>query len=348
MSEQAGREPVAITLGSPTDHEMRCAAGVAERLGWKQVKSAVDLSAFSRFGETCVKLEMLANGLGDLAFFQGIDAIRGIRPSIVTGFAGDSLMGGGHVGPGWEKEDRDTQFAKKFAAVTRHGFPPAMIDRLLRPEFRHCTDGVVTDLRRSYHACEGLPFQQSWLFEIRHRIRYHTAGSVLNRIAYGAWPIIPYADKGFVTAVLGMPPATLLNRRVQVDLICRRFPHLAKLPLDRNSGNTSPLLKPPWHPLLARMGRLLKRAGNPARNGADGRLEQRYYYRVFDINNPGWVELRRKAEPFRERAATIFEPDILRELLPPPHEQIRLQDGIIDAAGRKVLIGFMLWAGGNL
>jgi hypothetical protein len=63
---------------------------------------------------------------------------------------------------------------------------------------------------------------------------------------------------------------------------------------------------------------------------------------------PDWVDLRGSEEPFREIAETVFEPDILRELLPPPHEPIRLQDGIIDAAGRKVLLGFMLWAGGNL
>ena len=348
LSEQPDSEPVAITLGSPTDNEMHCAAGVADRLGWKHVQAAVDLSAFPRCGETCVQLEMLANGLSDLAFFQGIEAIRGIRPQIVTGFAGDSLMGGGHVSPATEAGDRDAQFAKKFADVTRHGFPPAVINRVLRPEFRHCTDGVVTDLRRAYDACEGLPFQQSWMFDIRHRIRHHTAGSVLNRIAYGAWPITPYADKGFVTAVLGMPAATLINRRVQVDLLCRRFPHLAALPLDRNSRNTAPLLIHPWHALLARLRRLGKQVVQKCHNGADGCQEQRYYYRVFDINNPGWVGLRRRAEPFREIAETIFEPEILRELLPPPHEPIRLQDGIIDAAGRKVLLGFMLWAGGNL
>ena len=77
-------------------------------------------------------------------------------------------------------------------------------------------------------------------------------------------------------------------------------------------------------------------------------VETRYYYRVYDINNAAWQSVRQAAEPHRKMAELIFQPDVLRELLPPPEMEIRLGDGIVDAARVKTLLGFMLWAGKNL
>lgn len=151
--------------------------------------------------------------------------------------------------------------------------------------------------------------------------------------------------------MLGMPVSTLLNRRIERDLLCRRFPALAKLPLDRNSMDMSPLLLGPREVVMAWLKRLTR---YPRRRRQLRKwlgipdIERLYYYRIHDLNNPGWAALRREAEPHRKKAETVLDPATLRELLPPPDIPIHLPDGIIDGANRKVLLGFLLWAGRNL
>jgi hypothetical protein len=101
------------------------------------------------------------------------------------------------------------------------------------------------------------------------------------------------------------------------ELLRSRFPHLARLPLDRNSWNTTPLL--PTH--AGRLRRAVARAAAPFTTRlqrAASRVERRYYHRVYDFNGPGWQKVRRLAEPHREHLSPWFRMDRLHAYVPPP------------------------------
>lgn len=198
---------------------------------------------------------------------------------------------------------------------------------------------------------DAIHHRASWLFELAHRVRFHTTATIVTRLSHASWSVMPFADEALLTAMLGMPASTLCNRRIEKDLLCRRFPALARLPVDRNAMDMSSLLPGPreaavsW---LKRVTRYSRRRKQLRRWLGIPEPERRYYYRIHDINSPAWIALRREAELHRKAAETIFDPSVLRELVPSPDMPITLADGIIDGANRKVLLGLMLWAGRHL
>jgi hypothetical protein len=142
-------------------------------------------------------------------------------------------------------------------------------------------------------------------------------------------------------AAAGLTAESMSKRRLQIDLLCERFEPLARLPLDRSSDSTAPLIQTKAGKLLERMKR--HRLFPRSRAG----IERRYYHRVLDLNNPGWVKVRQAAEPFRKMAEEFFDPKRLGQLLPPPNVPLQFSDNISEASSRKTLLGFMLWLGRN-
>jgi asparagine synthase (glutamine-hydrolysing) len=343
LSKVEGMDAVAVTFGDMTDYEMQCASGVARELKLPQVRIKADFSRFTEYASKLADLEQLSNGFNDLAFFQGVKTLCEVKPHILTGFLGDAVMGGSHIRWGYNEAQRDHSFESMFDNINKYGFPVEHVKKLVRTEILgDCLEEVMVSLRNTYYSSGGLPFQRSLMFDFCNRQRFHVASTAW-RTSFGAWPIIPYADKKILEVACGMPAASLLGRRAQKNLLYSHFRALAKLPLDRNSSDTSPLV-----------GSFYWRNANRLRKYVINRLsikrdaERRYYYRVFDINNPGWRAVRQEAEQFRTKAERIFNPAVLRELLPPPNVQISLSDGIVDASGRKTLLGLMFWAGRNL
>ncbi len=167
-------------------------------------------------------------------------------------------------------------------------------------------------------------------------MRYHS-GSVAWRTSFGRWPVQPYADRDLLITAGGMPPATLGGRRAQTGILTRKFPELARLPLDRNSYDATAVVSRSH--LGPRISRRLSRAAFEI-NRSFGR-ETRSYYRVFDINNPGWRAVRHEAERHRRNAEEIFDPVTLAEIVAPPHVHVnvRVADGIVDTAGMKLRLG---------
>jgi asparagine synthase (glutamine-hydrolysing) len=344
LSKVESMDAVAVTFGDKRDYEMHCASGVAKALKMPKVRIEADFSKFAEYAWKVADLELLSNGFNDLAFFQGVETLHSVRPYIATGFVGDIVMGGSHIREGFDKKKNGHSFPTKFERINRMGFAPILVGKLLRRELLgDSLEEVMDDLEKSYHSLEGLPFQRTWMFDMIHRVRFHTAASVAWRISFGAWPVMPYADREIMEAAFGMPAASMMGRRAQRNLLCTHFRALAKVPLDRNSSDISPLI-----------GSFYWRNSNRLRKYVINRLsfdkgaERRYYYRVFDINNPGWVAVRQEAEQFRKKAESLFNPAVLRELLPPPDVHIPLSDGIVEASSKKTLLGLMFWAGRNL
>jgi hypothetical protein len=262
---------------------------------------------------------------------------------------GDTVMGGVHIPWGFDPRRQTYSFDTLFAKINRYGFTPEQVRRLVRPELLgDSLDAAMADLRGQYDSCAGLPFQKVWLFDLLNRNRFHIA-ALAWEVGSGAWPVLAFTGAAMLDLAANMPADTLMNRRVQTELLCRHAPDLAALPLDRNSRtNLAPVryrsaAQRVWdQKVMGKYRRALRKLHD--RRG----VETRYYYRVYDINNAGWRSIRRAAEPYRKVAETVLEPAALRELLPPPDAHIKLNDGIVDGARVKTLLGFMLWAGKNL
>jgi asparagine synthase (glutamine-hydrolysing) len=176
-------------------------------------------------------------------------------------------------------------------------------------------------------------------FALRNRSRHHI-GIIAWALSFGAWPVLPLLDRNLLECLGGIPTASFGDRLLQNELVAKRFPELATLPLDRNVTEPFPV-RPRFRWLLAWH---LYRSHMVALHRRLHRGESRYFYRIYDINNPGWVGVRREAEPHRERVAHLFNMDVFSELLPPPGVSLKLEDGVSDASGRKSLLGLLLWS----
>jgi asparagine synthase (glutamine-hydrolysing) len=145
-----------------------------------------------------------------------------------------------------------------------------------------------------------------------------------------------------------MPIATIGERRAEKELLCKKFPELAALPLDRNTYDTQPLKPRLRHLLASYVSSRVTVFGRLVLPKHKHNVERRYYYRIYDFNSPGWVAVRNRAEAYRSRTFDFFQRDVLQELLPGSNVSLRFRDGIIDASGLKVLTGFFLWARNHL
>jgi asparagine synthase (glutamine-hydrolysing) len=158
-------------------------------------------------------------------------------------------------------------------------------------------------------------------------------------MSLGAWPAVPMLDRGFADYCAGLPLSTVRARRAEDALLRRRFPRLARLPLDRNSDDTDPVV-PSLGQRARRLGRRLMR---PAPAPAPAHAERRRYYRLYDVNGGMWQAVRRLAEPHRAKTADVLNREELDALLPPPDARIELRDPITDSNGLKALIGLLIW-----
>lgn len=339
-----------ITCGEPSDLEMRVASRVARHLNWPLHMADVDAARYVETAERGLAHQQLGVGFNDMAFWFAADAAAAAGAArVFTGVMGDTVMGGEHIRWGFDPKSQTFSFDTIFRKINRYGFTPEQIRKLVHPDVLGDTlDAAMTDLREQYDGCAGLPFQKVWLFDLLNRNRFHIA-TLAWKTGAGGWPVLAFTTREMLEAAANMPADSLLDRRAQKEWVIRHAPDLAALPLDRNSRtNLEPLrYRSTMHRLWDRkvMGkyrRMLRKLHD--RRG----VETRFYYRVYDINNAGWQAVRRAAEPHRRIAEQIFQPEMLRELLPPPDVKIKLNDGIVDAARVKTLLGFMLWAGTNL
>jgi asparagine synthase (glutamine-hydrolysing) len=352
LSKLSVSEPAAVSLGDASDNEVKFAARAAKRIGWPHLRIGVDYARFPEFARRLVEIEQVSNGFADLAFFQASERFYEVASTLVTGFAGDIVMGGSHVRAGYDKMRQMHSFDAKFKIINRYGFSPDRIKQLIRPDvLGNGVEEAMEELRQVYNSIEGLPFQRTWMFDMIHRVRFHTAASIVWRLSFGSWPIMPYIDREILEAAFGMPEETLEGRRVQIDLLCQRFSSLAHLPVERLSLDTSPLLMPFYRRYLASLMRRTdfhRRKYGVMRRLKMPNYESRFYYKTFDINNEGWSAVRRDAEQYRVKAEKIFSPEMLRELLPPPNIPIHVPAATVDSSSRKLLLALTLWAGDNL
>jgi asparagine synthase (glutamine-hydrolysing) len=330
---QRGDRPVrALTLGRESDHEMRCARAVAQEAGFEHhtfplAESRLDTAALLQ-----ARWEHLGTGFSSIHMWNAIEPLRSLPAHFFTGYVREI-----------RERSPDHGSADAFLEEEqRHAVPAGILNGMLAPALRGAPlDDLHARLRSTYHAAAARPEDRAWRFILANRARFHPGG-VPWRLSFASWPVLPILDREALAMLAALPASTLAERRAQDELLRSRFPHLARLPLDRNSWNTTPLL--PTH--AGRLRRAVARAAAPFTTRlqrAASRVERRYYHRVYDFNGPGWQKVRRLAEPHREHLSPWFRMDRLHAYVPPPDTRVDMPSTITDAFGRKMLIGLMLW-----
>lgn len=339
-----GKKIVTLTLGKPSDIEMQCALPIARTLGLEHHTAVNQLNLYPTSAKLLSQWEHLSSGFNGVVMgWSTISPLSKLAPKVISGFSIDTATGGPLV----TRLQEELSFELSWTRVTNNwGISPEVLNKLLRREvFGDLVQETFSQVRQTYESYSDLEFRRSWWYEIYQRQRFHV-GAYAWRFSFGAWPILPALDLQLLQTALALPLATINERRAQKELVCRQFPELAQLPLDRNAFNVEPLLPSKNRQKLRRLLRLQQKWRVWQQKVG---IERRYYYQIFDINNKGWQAVRRQAEPYRPLVQQFFHEDVLNELVPPPSSQIKCQtDAIIETSGIKTLLGFLLWSKDHL
>lgn len=343
---ETGAAIEALTLGRESDLELNAATRVARALRLAHRAADIPFELYPLYAHLQCTWEHLSNGFSTIRLWGLPPLLASHPPWVVAGYVTDALVGGPlvHYLPG--REAPELSFETVFAFYNRAGLRPTALATLLRREvFGDAIENTIASLRAAYESYSDLDAQRAWCFELYHRQRFHV-GSTAWRLCFGAWPVLPTIDREVLDVVGAMPPATVARRRAQKALVIRRFPALAALPLDRNSYDTSALIASWRWRLTDYLRQRVARMAAPRRTG--WQHERRYYYRMYDIDNPGWRAVRAAAEPLRPRVLHLFDPHALDRLLPAPGTPVHCRDPIVDTSGMKLLLGLLLWSRDHL
>lgn len=349
--QQQGANPVTLTFGINRDFEMQCALPVARALGLKHYKGEIPVERYPEYANLWVQWEHLANGgntLKDWAFQNCLKSLN-LPPRVISGRAMGPIAGN-HLDWAYSSKSKIRSFESLFSRFNRWGFSPQVLAKLLREEiFGQALEETLARIQEVYQSYSDIETEKLWSFYVYHRDRYHI-GAFAWQLSFGAWPILPILDWNLLQATATLPPEVLAFRKAQTALLQSRFPRLAQLPLDRNGFNTEPLISHQFQRTVPQLYRLTTRLQQKWRRFQHQRgVERRYYYRIYNINNLGWQAVRNSAESQKKDVGHLFNLEVLNELLPPPGVPIQVKgDQIIDASGRKTLLGFLLWSKYNL
>ena len=345
---EEGTETIALTLGLPTDIEMQCAIPVARSLGFPHRALEIPSEAYVDGAQLQSDYEHLANGFNQIRMWGAHSYLRDLAPRIVAGHILDGVIGPYGIYGSSVSELSGTSFEKVLGYHANLGIRSEILQRLLRPAlFGDLVQETLAYLRKVYAGYAHSNSQSAWCFLLEHRARFHV-GSAPHRLSFGSWAVLPVLDRQILEAAAGMPATSIANRAAEQELLCKRFPDLAALPLAGNSSATLSLKPRLRHLVLQHiLGRLapLRRA-LPATT--KGKRERRYWYRVNDFNGPAWQGVRRMAESHRRQMYSLFEKDLFDSILPPPDVPFLTENGMVSDSGAKLLLASMFWAKNHL
>ncbi|HBG28286.1 MAG: hypothetical protein A2Y10_03230 [Planctomycetes bacterium GWF2_41_51] len=336
----------AITLGMDSDIEMQIAKLVARNMGLEQSSIETGYEEYSNCAQIQAKWEHIANGFNDIFNWGLYPYLEAKNNPLIMGHSLDAVIGTRYINWAYSSATKKMSFDSFFSNINNWAIRPEILKRMLNKDIfsSDMIDGTIDRIKKTYNSASELESQKAWCFNLYNRQRFHVAGAAF-AMCFGAWPVIPALDRKLLECAASIPAASIAERRAQTELFCSRFPKLASLPIDRNSYDTTPL-KPRIRYLAANeINKRLRRILGISKNG---KIEHRYYYRIYDFNNQGWQEVRREAEAYRGKLYDIFDKDVLNELIPAPDVQVKLENKITDASGLKLLTGLMLWSKGNL
>jgi len=338
LAAETARGGRALVMGRDGDYEVETARRVAAVLGLEVATHDPAPAGYLEAARRSARWEPLVGGVSDVHVWDLVEPLARLSPACVNGYVVDSVVGGT-----WFYSERHPTRSAPFSAVLEWanawGVPRDRLERLLRPELAALVRDVIGDLERAYTEASADPSERPWRFIMTHANRYRVGGNAW-RVSFGAWPVMPALHVSLLDAVASADQRAIAQRRAQDEILRRRLPALARIPLvDRNADLAAPL-RPSWRDRLAFgvRARLGPAPGDRAR-----RRERRVNWRAFDFNHPGWREIRRSAEPYRDCLSEFFRMEEVARYLPGP-EETPVSHTFFDLMGPQVLVGLILWA----
>lgn len=337
----------AVSVGTNGDRELQYARMVWRVLGWQHRYQDAEFEKWPWFAKDQLRLESLQ---GPLASFEVQTQAAMLSESggpFLSGYFGNTALGDRESRASLSEKSGLFGFGELFRKLSAYGFGAAdAAELLLGHEGQQSLAGVVNNLKQEWDCIDALPFQKTWHFYMTTRNRFHL-GSMLWRLSLGAWPLLPYVDRRLLDAMASMPLDYFHDRRMQADLIKREFPRLATLPLDRNAQEPDYLVRTPYRKFADALPSVADVSWRLHRWLERGR-ERRYYYRIFDYNNPGWKLVRQEADGYRNQASPLLNSDAVNRFLPAADAEVKFgARPIVEASKTKTLAGLVLWNGLN-
>jgi hypothetical protein len=262
------------------------------------------------------------------------------RPHVVSGYLADSIMGAVTARKAFDLEARRASAERYINRTNVWGVSLEVLPKLLRQDvFGDSLRQIMDELRDDFMSTGETFMARSWLFDLAHRQRF-VMGHMFARIALGAWPRAPQTDREVLRVTAGIPLPVIAGKRLEREMLERFYTGLARVPLDRNDPDTTPMLPGAMDLIRAGIDRRIRRFR--------GRIglpppERRYYHRTFDFNGGVWRRARRGAAADRERLYELFDHGALDALLPAADARWRPTGLIEGAAGVKLLTALGVW-----
>jgi asparagine synthase (glutamine-hydrolysing) len=333
----------ALVLGQHDDYEVLAGTAVARTLGMPlEVVSTESIDAdFPQRMRNSVRFSHLnaAPGADDLA--EGLALARFAGTFFWSGIAFDWVFEPIGINNGRDPKTGGWCFDRLLTFMNSWGVPRGHVPALLGADGPELCAAVIEELRMACMNGPAEPVVQSALIRWDQRVKNHVA-TALHRTTFHAWPLLPATDRRLFSAVIGLPVKAYADRRLENDVLRRRRPDLAALPLDRNSFA--------FHSLAAadtsRLGRLGRKLEQRLQKWYWQRVrgfEPRRYERLFNVDHPRWLALRREAEPLRKRLHGLLDARVLDNILPPPDVRTKFRNAVNQGSGLRLLLGLALW-----
>jgi hypothetical protein len=251
------------------------------------------------------------------------------------------VLGGDAFPWGFDASTGHWSFETILKQLNTWGVPVARMSDLFKTtDAREVIADLVAGFRRDYNHGSGPESQRATLLKLVTRARFHV-GSVIHRLSFRSWPLLPFLDRQVLEQLLGMPAELKTNRKLQKELLIRRSSKLADIPREHNSFFLEPLRPSVLNRHTASLQKRLRRWYWQKWI----KEEPRRYYRCYDLNSPQWRAVRLAAEPLRPRLEPWFDRNTSDQLLPPAESRVAFQEPISGSGTARLLLGLLLWTG---
>ncbi len=343
LGRRSGDEVSAVSWGDGRDLETRAAARVASAIGARHECVPFDQKEYPAYAQKAFEFEALTNGLFSLNEWAFTETPR--RP-VLAGYYGDLIMGMNHAQWGQEATTDLHTFHAICSKSNSYGFTPGVVRELVRgKDIDDTIFHLLREMNKEYYGYPEQSWQRSWWYDLRYRSRF-LIGRAPKIIAYNSWPVLPFVDRKLIELATTTPYSLLKDRRIQKEVLIRRFPELAKLPLAGNVAQIFYRIASTQQPSGGSMTQWLQDSISWHWRNAAAKIthaEPCYYLRVFDINGVGWRSLRDKARGLALKTDAWLDSELVLRLIPPSARPVQAssKELVSGTQGLRTLIGLI-------